>query len=243
MAEPPFGLNIPDPPLIPPSGNYQSLYVAELKVGQFFGNLTGPLATNDITREDPTQPVNLFNDTNGLINFGQNASEINIGSLTLNSSDVLGNLGNPILPQDAATKAYVDSEASSGDPHIVVVKEDAMGSTFSSINSALASITLNSSSNPFIIIVNPGSYTETTISMKPYVYIQGYGLQESLISLEGPGPLIVACDNSSLKNCQLLTDLSNITAITYNGLNVGNFTGFTIDTVLFNGFSELVDKA
>lgn len=147
--------NPPDPPLIPPSGNFESLAANNFTASNFFGSITGSIITNDITAENPSEPVNLFTNS---------SSVINIGSITINSSDIIGNVGNPILNQDVATKAYVDGTASSGDPNILIVKKNAIGLEYSSINAALASITTNSSTNPFIIQVNPGTAEIITVS-------------------------------------------------------------------------------
>jgi pectin methylesterase-like acyl-CoA thioesterase len=66
--------------------------------------------------------------------------------------------------------------------NLVVVAKS--GGDFSTITDALNSITNNSAANPYTIYVAPGVYTET-VTMKPYVDIEGAGENASKITYTG----------------------------------------------------------
>lgn len=75
---------------------------------------------------------------------------------------------------------------------------------FSSITAALASITTNSISNPFLICVGPGVYSEPPIVMKQFVYIRGSGDQLTNIVCTVPtGKAITGADNSGIWDCNI----------------------------------------
>jgi hypothetical protein len=66
--------------------------------------------------------------------------------------------------------------------NLVVVAKS--GGDFTTITDALDSITTNRAANPFTIYVAPGVYTET-VTMKPYVDIEGAGEQATKITYTG----------------------------------------------------------
>lgn len=55
---------------------------------------------------------------------------------------------------------------------------------FNSIKEAVDSITTNASTNPFIVNVGPGVYTEDTITMKPYVSIVGSDERTTIVQVD-----------------------------------------------------------
>jgi hypothetical protein len=83
--------------------------------------------------------------------------------------------------------------------NLVVVAKS--GGDFSTITDALNSITTNSADNPFTIYVAPGVYTET-ITMKPFVDIEGAGEQATKITygdLISSTITILGANNSELR--------------------------------------------
>ena len=76
------------------------------------------------------------------------------------------------------------------------------GGDFTTITDALNSITTNSAANPFTIYVAPGVYTET-VTMKPYVDIEGAGEQATKITFTNTGSYVtgtvVGTNNAELR--------------------------------------------
>lgn len=86
--------------------------------------------------------------------------------------------------------------------NVAYVKTNPGPGEFSSIVSALASITTNAVSSPWALYVAPGVYTENAITMKPYVYVIGSGDEDTrLIAASTTGVFITASDNSSISRC------------------------------------------
>src|SRR5205085_5958358 len=73
-----------------------------------------------------------------------------------------------------------------GYKNVVVVAQS--GGDFSSVQAALTSITGNSASNRYLVKIAPGAYTET-VTMKPFVDIEGSGEGVTKISFTGSASL------------------------------------------------------
>lgn len=86
-----------------------------------------------------------------------------------------------------------------------VIKNTALGSQdFSSIGAALASITDNSSSNLYAIIVAPGIYSESPLTLKPYVSIVAQVDHTVVIQpLNNSVDFLTASDNALLLGCHI----------------------------------------
>jgi len=84
--------------------------------------------------------------------------------------------------------------------NLVVVAKS--GGDFTTITDALNNIATNSASNPFTIYVAPGVYTET-VTMKPYVDIEGAGEQATKITFTNTGSYVtgtvVGTNNAELR--------------------------------------------
>ena len=82
---------------------------------------------------------------------------------------------------------------------LVVAKS---GGDYTTITNALNSITDNSADNPYLIYVAPGIYNET-VTMKPYVDIEGAGEQATKITYTGSvfysTGTVVSADNAELR--------------------------------------------
>lgn len=86
---------------------------------------------------------------------------------------------------------------------VVRVKKNPGAGEFSTINAALASITDAAANKVYLIDVGPGDYTETQITMKPYVYINGVFKATRIIADDPASDLIIADSNCGITNCIL----------------------------------------
>lgn len=113
---------------------------------------------------------------------------------------------------------------------------------FSSINAALATITTNSMSNPYLIVVGPGVFTETPISMKQFVYIRGSGDQVTNIVCSVPtGKCITGIDNSGIWDCNI-SGCTGVGGIGVYHTGVGTLAPFLVENCVF-GSNETLVKA
>lgn len=90
--------------------------------------------------------------------------------------------------------------------NVIRVKKntDIYDGDFNTITDALASITDNSVTNPYLIQVGPGIFIEDTLTMKPFVYVRGSGSNETIIQVNGPNKhVVVGADNSNLTECMV----------------------------------------
>lgn len=89
--------------------------------------------------------------------------------------------------------------------NIIIVQKGLTGSNqFSSIKSAVDSITTASASNPFVIKVGPGEYTEQTITMKSYISIVGDATESVKVKpISATSTIFIGCDESSINKITL----------------------------------------
>jgi hypothetical protein len=121
------------------------------------------------------------------ISVSKSGNTISVGlSGTVNANLLEGN--------DAATFARRDT-------HVITVAKQ--GGDFSTIGSALASITTASASNPYLVRVGPGEYVES-VTMKPFVDVEGSGTGITTIratAADGPEKgTVIGASNSQLRN-------------------------------------------
>ena len=169
---------------------------------------------------------------------------------TIPAGDCNSALGGRIAISDtaSATRMMVCSKATGqwtrpagGSPQNVLIVAKS-GGDFTTIGAALASITNNNASNRWLIWVAPGTYNET-ITMKPYVDIEGAGESQTTISApgtttNGAGATVIGGNPSSLRNLTIVNtgaaayaegvfmynpdqavDLSNVTIRATGGLS------------------------
>jgi hypothetical protein len=84
-----------------------------------------------------------------------------------------------------------DSDPRLSSFNIVNVKQNPGTGEYSSITSALAAITTNSASNPYLIKVGAGVFTESVINMKPYVFVIGSGDGATIIEPSNPAVSLI----------------------------------------------------
>ena len=83
------------------------------------------------------------------------------------------------------------------DPNIITVSKK--GGDFTSIASAVNSISGASSSNPYVVQVGPGVFTEPTITMKQWVTLRGSSSRTTkIVASVNTNPVIIASDNSAI---------------------------------------------
>ena len=108
---------------------------------------------------------------------------------------------------------------------IVVAKSNG---DFTSIQAAINSITAASSSNPYLVWVGPGWYNET-VTLKPYVHLQGAGQGVTFIQAAAPNGAVL-----TLSNDTTVRDL-NVSNIGMGATNYGmygeNVTGVQVSNV------------
>jgi hypothetical protein len=140
-----------------------------------------------------------------------------------------------LTPRQALTPAPYALFAlkTQGYKNVVVVAK--AGGDFTSIQAALNSITDNSAANPYMVWVGPGTYTET-VTMKPYVDIEGAGEDATTITYAGNASntgTVVGSANAELRFLTVQntggtaaataiyggSSLSHVTAIASGGVN------------------------
>jgi hypothetical protein len=125
------------------------------------------------------------------------AGALNMGTHNIN------NVVDPSSAQDAATKNYVDNNVNPvlnyADQQVVYVSKNGNDSTgtggqhkpFLTIQAALNAITDATASKKYIIRIAPGTYTET-LTLKPWVNLQGYNKETVVISIASSTSMTLA---------------------------------------------------
>lgn len=117
-----------------------------------------------------------------------------------------------------------------------VVKNTILGpQDFNSVKAAVDSITDASSSNPYVVFVAPGIYTENAITMQPYVWVHGLAHDEIVIQASSASQhVIIACDNSGISNCLLTgATAAGFAAVYYASTTGTTNTSFFIENCRF----------
>ena len=78
-----------------------------------------------------------------------------------------------------------------------------VGGDFTSIQAAISSVVSPSISKPYLIVVAPGTYTES-ITLKPYVDVQGSGVNLTTITHDGSAPTVTGADHSELRSLTVM---------------------------------------
>lgn len=145
----------------------------------------GTLQAGNIIINDDT-----FSNMSGDLNFsvtGSNKINFHLGNTLIS----YGGTGASVPPQR--------------NPKVInIAPANITGADFNSIKDAVDSISDNSVTNQYKLLVAPGVYTENTITMKPYVDIEGSGLQLSTIRpVSFTGPIVIGKANCSLRGVYL----------------------------------------
>lgn len=114
------------------------------------------------------------------------------------------------------------------------------GGDFLSISDALASITNASATNPYVISVGPGVYTEPELVMKSYVDIVGQGRDVNFLRpLYFTGTMVRGVNNASFKNFTL-DGATGSGGIGVYASNLNSTQAFYVDTLRFLRCETLV---
>ena len=103
---------------------------------------------------------------------------------------------------------------------IVVAKA---GTDYSSINDALSSITDASESNPYVIMLAPGEYTEDPITLVPYINIIGFGPTVSKILATNTTDTVITASSNCFISQLTVKNASGVSGIGILCENVINF--------------------
>ncbi len=153
-----------------------------------------------------TQTVSPVNVTNGLftvqLDFGANAFNGDARYLAITARCPVGSGSFANLdPREPITPApYALTALKTAYKNVIVVAKS--GGHYNTITDALNSITDNSATNPYLIYVAPGTYAET-VTMKPYVDIEGAGELTTKITFQGTVGVgtgtVLGADNAELR--------------------------------------------
>lgn len=94
------------------------------------------------------------------------------------------------------TRTLADTLYEHRPPNILLVAPQR--GDFTSIQAALDSVVNPSANQPYLIVVAPGIYTES-ITLKPYVDVQGSGANVTTITHDGSAPTVIGADHSELR--------------------------------------------
>ena len=89
---------------------------------------------------------------------------------------------------------------------------------FTSIQAAIDSAISPSLSNPYLIIVAPGVYTESIV-MQPYVEVQGSGVNLTTITHDSSAPTVYGADHSELRSLTVVNTGGGAEAIGIANIN------------------------
>lgn len=113
---------------------------------------------------------------------------------------------------------------------------------FSSLATAIASVTDATPTNQYIIFMGPGVFTEPQIQMKPYVYVLGADMDACVIAAADPNNhLILGTEHTALLSCSLDGVTLAGKALVYYGTSTATAqTAFWVEDVRFRHADTLV---
>ena len=151
---------------------------------------------------DNNQYVTGFTYNNNTFTIGDNSG--NTFNATINT--VTGLTVNGIMSATTISGGtfYGDGLNLTRVKNLVTVGLSGTNCDYSSIKSAVNSITDASATNPYVVIVGPGVFYEDTITMKSYVDVVGESATNTIIQANNPNlSLIVGADQSMVNNVQI----------------------------------------
>jgi len=107
-------------------------------------------------------------------------------------------------------------------PNVVTVSLSASSSDFTSIKSAVDSITAATSTNPWLVKVGPGIYNEDQITTKPFVAIVGESSVTTIVNANNPNQsLFLTLDNTFISDMLIQGCTgTNVAAVLYSSSTV-----------------------
>jgi len=210
------------------SGNFAAGTITANLMGNVTGNVTGAASLNVLKSGDTM--------TGSLILSGAGTNLTVGGTTDVQALNVNGNL-------HALSTTTFDQGVPGVQQNVLQVTTGPISgpNQFNSIVTAVNSITTNSSTNPFIVQVGPGVFTETTITLKPFVSLVGYAPEETIIQASSPAQnVIVGSVDSSVENVTL-TGATNAgaAAVVFSG---GSGDNFVLNNCIFGSNDILVNQ-
>jgi len=194
----------------------------------FLITTTGTLGTiifNDLGKRTFTHPTTNYDleqeySSDELRNSTDLGNALDLGYITakFNGIDItsLSDLNNTIFIND--NRLFTEN--------VINVKLNPGIGEFSSIKTAIDSITDNTSSNRYYVKTGPGIFTEDTITLKPYVYLSGTNEDVTIIQVDSPNKhVIIGSINSEVSCCTL----TGATGTGYAAVYHSSLTGTTND--------------
>lgn len=151
------------------------------------------------------------------------------GSLPNHNHDGTGGYGDTLSTARQTVHVSKDGSDSFGDGSLT--------SPYLTINNALSQITDETATKRYLILVHPGVYTETPITMRPFIDLQSEGglYVTSIIASLSTGPLITNTGQNYLKGFALFGSLGPRLEHAAVKLNVpGNVSGYLNDLAFAN---------
>lgn len=134
------------------------------------------------------------------------------------------------------TKLYINASSTFyiNQVNLNIVKVAQKGGDFTSIVSALAWITGETSTNQYVIEIGPGVFTESTITLRPYISIKGETTSSSIIQSSATNINLIVGDGAcTVQDCTLSGPTSSgFACIAYSGSTVAS-TMFKVINVNF----------
>lgn len=119
-------------------------------------------------------------------------------------------INKPIELTNGIPKSKTLDDSRLSEQNVIKVKKNPGLGEFSSINDALSSITDNSTTNRYLIKVSTGEYTETPITMKPYVSIIGVSYSGVFIKASTTTDTIITMVQASVLDSVTITGASGV---------------------------------
>ena len=144
---------------------------------------------------------------------------------------------------NADTNVFTDAEKTSlgllkAIAQKVIVQLDPGTGQFSSITAAIASITDATNIKPYVVEIGPGVYTESLITMKPFVFINGEQGATIIRSDATNHDVLRAIGNTGISNCTIEgASSSGFSAIRYLGIGSGVFE---VDNCIFGDNNSFI---
>lgn len=160
---------------------------------------------------------NTISSTTGDINFSTNSTgaiNINYGGTTVSYGGTGG------------------SAAPIRNPKIITVSLSGAGGDYTSIASAVDNLSGATLSDPYIIQVAPGVYTEPSITMKPYIDIEGSGDITTILAASPTQATVIGCANACIRKLRI-DGATGSGGKAISCSNLGSTFPFNVDNILF----------
>lgn len=171
---------------------------------------------------------------NGDLNITGNTNTNILTANTITTSNITGvtyNIQSPVQDDTLDDFLVIDNDGNfftrnfnsvNYIPNVVTVSLSGGSADFTSIKSAVDSITAATSTNPWLVKVGPGRYNEDPITTKPFVAIVGDSSVTTIVNANNPNQsLFLASDNSFISDLLIQGCTgTNVAAVLYSSSTV-----------------------